>query len=141
MDENTVRILVGLAVLVHGIGHVMGWFPIFGWSEKSGVGWKPDSWLLTRSIGLPASKVLGFLIWTSAAVMAIMAGLAALGWLVPVAWFKDLAVWSSAVSLGGLFLFPNAFATTFNKLGAIAVDLILLVSLLWVEWPPVSGIG
>ena len=141
MDKNLVQILVGLAILAHGIGHVMGWFPIFGWVEKSNLNWKPDSWLLTRFIGLTASKVLGFLIWTAAAVMAIMAGLAALGWLVPAAWFKDLAVWSSAVSLGGLFLFTNAFATTFNKLGAIAVDVVLLVSLLWVDWPPVSGIG
>lgn len=140
MSESTMRIIIGIAILGHGLGHSMGLFPIFDWTfdEKN---WKPDSWLLTKLIGMPLSKVLGFLIWTAAMVMGVMAGLAVFDWLVPQAWFKDLAVWSSVVSLVGLFLFPKAFVAFFNRLGAIVVDVILLVTLLWIPWEPISGIG
>ena len=37
--------------------------------------------------------------------------------------------------LMGLSLYWNAFPSLMNKIGAIAVDVIILVALLWAHWP------
>lgn len=140
MSTETIRIVVGIGLLVHGLGHSLGFFPAFGMAG-SVENWTDHSWLLTGIIGETAARLIGVLLWTAAAVMAVMASLAVFGWLVPQAWFRDLAVWSSVISLAGLFLFPNAFPGLMNKAGAAGVDAALLVILLWKPWPPISGIG
>jgi hypothetical protein len=57
-----------------------------------------------------------------------------MGWL-PVAWWAPLAVGSAIVSLVGLLLFPLAFPTV-STIGAFAVDVVVLVAVLWTDWEP-----
>ena len=46
-----------------------------------------------------------------------------------------LAVISSIASLAGVLFFPVAFPT-FSTIGAVAVDVAVLVATLWFHWTP-----
>lgn len=56
------------------------------------------------------------------------------GWL-PMAWFQPLAIGASVVSLSGLLLFPMAFPP-FSTLGALVVNIAVLMAVLWYRWLP-----
>jgi len=139
MRPETLRIIAGIVILAHGIGHVMGYFPVLGLT--GGIkNWSDRSWILGRLVGDSVARVIGLALWTALLIGFVMTALAVFGWLVPQEWFRDLALWSSAGSLLALFLFPNAFAQIFNKVGAVAVNVALLVILLWKPWPPLSDL-
>jgi hypothetical protein len=57
-----------------------------------------------------------------------------MGWL-PEDWWGPLAIVSSVASLAGVVLFPLAFPT-FSTVGAVAVDVVVLASVLWFDWVP-----
>ena len=56
------------------------------------------------------------------------------GWL-PETWWAPLAIGSSLVSLVGVILFPLAFPT-FSTVGAVAVNLAVLLAVGWLHWTP-----
>ena len=73
---------------------------------------------------------------------SIAAGLAVNGWLISQAAWGTLAIAAAVISLVALALFWNAFPTLIpTKVGAIALDVITLVCLLWANWPTQADIG
>ncbi|GAG01007.1 unnamed protein product, partial [marine sediment metagenome] len=72
----------------------------------------------------------------------VASALGLLGWLVPHEWWRTLAVVSAAVSIVTIMVFWNAFVSLFpNKVGAIGVDIVVLVCLLWLNWPTEAALG
>lgn len=132
-----VKVLIAVVLLAHGLGHSMGLLQLFKVATISPA-WRGDSWLLTGSIGAAGTHLVGVVLWSVAIVG--FAGLAAsvVGWL-PEGWFAPLAIAASVASLAGVVLFPIAFPT-FSTLGAIAVDIAVLVAATWVRLLP-SDIG
>lgn len=121
MSVQTLRLLIGGALLVHGIGHTLGYF-------------KPaHSWLL-RGIPDPTLRVISGVFWAISAIGFIAAAAAFFGILVPQDWWRVLAVVTAVVSLLGLFLFIGNWPA-FNTIGAIGFNLVTLVALLWLRWP------
>ena len=128
------RIIIGLVLLAHGIGHSMGLLGLFKVATvnpamerrlvaAAGVG-RPDAAPGRRRGPLDVSMV-GFV---------ALAGVA-FGWLP-----EDLvgAPWRSSrrsASLAGVLFFPVAFPT-FSTIGAVAVDVAVLVATLWFHWTP-----
>jgi hypothetical protein len=96
--------------------------------------WNGDSWLLTGIAGPGATQAMGAVLWTSAMVGFVALAGVVFGWL-PEAWWSTLAIGASAASLAGLLLFPTAFPT-FSSIGAFAVDVAVLASVLWFHWVP-----
>ena len=127
------RILIAAVLILHGFGHVMGVFPVFGLFKEQGL--SSRSWLLTNLLGEPFTSWLSLLFWLAALLGFVGAGLGVLNWLVPYEWWRAMAVVGAIASLMGLSLYWRAFFTNFNKLSAIGVDLIVLVTLLWLQWP------
>ncbi|MFL7838992.1 MAG: hypothetical protein ACK2U5_15890 [Candidatus Promineifilaceae bacterium] len=125
--------LIAIVFFIHGIGHIMCILPALGLDASPT--WNSYSWLLTNLIGQKAANVVGIIIWLAAIVGFLLAALALLGWGVPYVWWRPLAVVSAVISLIGVILFWNAFASWFNKAGAITVDLAVLVGLLVLHWP------
>jgi hypothetical protein len=82
-------------------------------------------------VGTTVTQVGGGLLWTASIVGFAALAAAILGWL-PASWFPPLAVGSAVASLAGLLLFPIAFPT-FSTLGALAIDLAVLVVAIWYE--------
>jgi hypothetical protein len=121
--------IAAVALIMHGIGHVMGVFPVFNlWSIE---GQSSRSWLLTDFIGKRASDLLSVALWLTAMVGFIAAGLGMLGWLIPATWWQPLAITSSIISIFTIVLYWSAFYTSFNKIAALAVDIVVLGVLLW----------
>lgn len=140
MSATTLRIIIGLVLIVHGIGHAMAFFPVMNLfsTEK----WHHRSWLLTDLVGDSASRVISVVLFGSALIGFIAAALGLFGWLVPHDLWRTLAIVSAVISLVALALFWNSFASLFpNKIGAIAVNLAVLVCLFWLNWPSEADIG
>jgi hypothetical protein len=96
-----------------------------------------DSWLFSKLLGSSLTKVVGFSLFLLALLAFVAAGLSLLGWAVPHELWQQLAIAASILSMVGLALFPHAFPTLFpNVVGALGVDIAVLVSLLWLKWPP-----
>jgi hypothetical protein len=127
MSTTTLRILTGLVLIVHGIGHAMAFFPalnIFS-SDK----WHYRSWMLSGVLGDTVSRLLVIVLFGIGLIGFIAAGLGFFGWLVPHSAWQTLAIGSAVISLVSLVIFWNAFATLIpNKVGAIAVN----IATLWV---------
>lgn len=140
MSPTTLRMIIFFVLLVHGIGHSMAFFP--AWGISSTEKWHHRSWLLTPLIGDKASRVISTVLFLAAFIGFIAAAFGIIGWLVPHEQWRSLAVLSAVISLTALFLFWNSFVALFpNKIGAIAVNLAVLVCLLYLNWPTEADIG
>jgi hypothetical protein len=59
---------------------------------------------------------------------------------VPVELWRPLAIGSAVVSLVGMALFFGTWPP-FNTVAAIAVNVAVLVSLIWMRWPSAAAVG
>ena len=129
MSTSTIRIITGLILFIHGVGHAMAFFPalnIFS-NEK----WHYRSWLLSEFLGDTVSRVLVIILFGGALIGFIAASLGLFGWLIPHSAWQTLAIVSAVISLVALGLFWNSFASLFpNKIGAILVNIATLWALL-----------
>lgn len=140
MSPSTLRAIIGLVFLVHGIGHIMAFFPALNISSTET--WHHRSWLLTDLIGDTASRVFNIILFGAAFIGFIAAGLGLIDWLVPHDSWRTLATVSAVISLVALALFWNSFVAFFpNKIGAIVVNVAVLWGLLVANWPTEADIG
>jgi len=134
MSPEIIRWIVGLAVLGHGLGHVL-FMPVL--SGAMNVDATGRSWLLSGVLGddltrLIASVVAGGLL----AAFVIVAG----GIVAQTTWWRPLAV---AASIGSIVLVTAMWGGLLGgpALSAIAFDAIVLVALLALDWPSRDTIG
>lgn len=129
MSTTTIRLITGLVLIIHGIGHAMAFIPalnLFG-NEH----WHYRSWLLSNMLGDTVSRVLIIILFAIPFFGFIAAGLGIFNVLIPHELWPKLAVISAVVGLVALAIFWNAFASLFpNKIGAVAVNLAVLWALL-----------
>jgi hypothetical protein len=127
MSAITIQVLIAGALLVHGAGHILGF-------------WMPArSWLMPRA-GEPVLRTVSSVLWVLVAAGFILSCLGFLGVVLPADWWRPLAVVSALVSLLGLVLFWGTWPA-FNALGALAMNVVVLVTQLWLRWPPVEMFG
>lgn len=139
MSSTTLRTLIALGLFVHGIGHIQGVMAALGLQATER--WHARSWLFTGLLGDTGASILALIIWLATTIAALAAGLGLLGWLVPHAWWRTAAIVSAVVSLVGLVFYWNSLAAIFNKVGAIGVNLAILVGLVLLNWPSEADIG
>jgi hypothetical protein len=148
MSGTVLRAIIAFVFAFHGVGHAMGIIPALG-IVKVGAsgpgwlkGWSAQSWLLTGLLGDGGSRIVCGLLYLAGLVGFIGAALALLGWGVPHAWWRTLAVASAVVSLLALVLFWNALIFLFpHKVGALAVNVATLVCLMALQWPSEKALG
>jgi hypothetical protein len=139
------KILISALLIIHGLiiaGQSAGSFkPItgpIGLENPSWVSWWPtklgQSWLLS-GLGLERSSIvaIGGLLWLISGLALVAAGLGVFGFIVPVVWWRSLALVGASISLFMLLLH-------FHPLSIIgtASSLAVLVGILWLQWPPTS---
>jgi hypothetical protein len=127
------KIIIGLVLIAHGIGHGLGYAPIFGWAKAEG--WSGDSWMLTGALGPTVSNVIALVLWTIPLVGFVLVGLGVFGVGIPADWIRPMAVVSSVVSIVGVVLFWDALPALTSKIGAIAIDVIVLWAVIVAHWP------
>jgi hypothetical protein len=118
--EVTMRRIVAIVLVAHGIGHTMSVMPVL---IDTPANWHAGSWLLDRLLGERVSSVVGIVTGFALATTFTLAGLSLARWGVHEDWWRGLALWSGIGGLVWLLLYWNSLATLFNKLGAIAVDI------------------
>ena len=148
MSGTTLRLIIAGVICFHGIGHLMGvipalrLIPINDSSPDWLKGWSSRSWLLTNLLGNSVANVICAILFAAGFIGFIGTGLSLLGWLVPHAWWRSLAVVTAVLSLVTLALYWNGLMLFFpHKAGAISVDVATLVCLLWANWPTETAIG
>ena len=148
MSGTTLRTIVTLVLVFHGLGHIMGIIPALGLVNTESTNqdwlknWSSYSWLLTDVLGDSGSRILCFGLFLIGLIGFIGAALGLYGWLVPHEWWRMLAIGSSMISLVTILLFWNALILLFpHKVGAIGVNLAILLFLLWINWPTEADIG
>jgi hypothetical protein len=124
MSPSTIRILIAGALFVHGIGHTLGF-------------WKPAQSLPFLKVPEPTLRLIGGIIWALTAVGFIVSSMGFYGILVPADWWRPLAIVFAVISLVALILFGRSWPL-FNFIGASAMNVAVLIALLWMHWPPFS---
>jgi len=133
MTTKTIRILVFLTLLVHGIGHIQGVVSSLGVKFKDSS--SNVSWLL-KGLGANTNHMICLALYLGAAVLGIATALCFKEWLFSACNWQTLALITALISTSSLVIFPNALAMFFNKAGAIAVNLIIYYSILFNgQWP------
>lgn len=129
------KLVIGIVLLAHGVGHVLGIFPVVGVAPMSTLPkWTGESWLLPSSPPT-MSHAIGGVLWGVALVGFVLLSFVVFGWLSET-WWQPLAVGSAAASLVAVALFPSAFPTLVNVVGAAAVDVVVLVATIAYQWAP-----
>jgi len=139
VSDQALGLVIGAVLLLHGLGHggaigALAWIQRFGPSRTGA--WKAArSWLMPS---LPASTatLLASAFWAAALAGFVLAALSFWG-ILPIGWWQSLAVASAAVSMAGIILFFGNWPL-FNTLAALAVNVGVLVAVLWLSWPPES---
>ena len=127
MSTQILRILIAGALFVHGVGHTLGfWMPARSW--------------LFPNWGEPVLRVISSLFWILTAVSFLAALLGFLGVLIPSGLWRPLAVGTAFVSILGLVLFWGMWPA-FNTIGALGMNIAVLITQLWLSWPPTSMFG
>ena len=128
MTTKTVKLLVFLALLIHGIGHLQG--VVSGLGVKFNETSSKKSWLLKGNSN-HVNRITCLILYMGAALFGIMAALGFKDFLLPHSIWQLFALISAIISSFCLILFPNALAMFFNKIGAIVVNLIIFYSILF----------
>lgn len=143
MSDQMVRLLVGAALLLHGLGHggalgALLWIRFRpGTSTGDWVGAR--SWLVPSLTG-DAAWVIASTFWIVSLIGFVVAALSFWGILVPDELWKPFGVASAIVSLAGIVLFFGNWPL-FNTLAALTMNVAVLVAVLWLRWPPQSLFG
>jgi hypothetical protein len=143
VSPQTTKVIIAGVLLLHGLGHVGALAAIaVNWSDR---GTTTGAWLPARSWLIPSlapqtAKIVASTFWVLATIGFVAAALSFLGIVVPGAMWRQVALASSVVSLLGITL---SFGTwpAFNIIAALGVNVAILVTQVWLHWPPLALFG
>ena len=127
--------------MLHGLGHVgaLGALVAQGRVVSTGSWLRARSWLFP-SLAVPVATTVASVFWVLSTIGFVAAAMSFWGVLVPGDAWRQLALASSIVSALGIVLFFGTWPT-FNTLAALAVNIAVLVTQLWLHWPPQAMFG
>jgi hypothetical protein len=143
MSTQIVFLVVGAVLLVHGIAHV-GPIGAYIWI-KTKPGDNTSGWLAARSWLFPslpptAATVVASVFWALCIIGFVAAALSFWGIIFPGEVWRQLAIASALVSSTGIVLFFGTWPI-FNTIAALAVNVTVLVTQLWLHWPSAAMMG
>lgn len=133
MTSKSIKLVAFFVLLVHGIGHFQG--VAAGLGLKINNAHPANSWLL-KSLSEQTNKKICLLLFLVTGLVGILTALSFKGILLSDSMWQTLALVTAFLSTCCLIMFPNGLAMFFNKMGAIAVNLIVFYSILFQQnWP------
>ena len=134
MSPSTIRIIVAIVFILHGLGHVLVFLAGFG--VKLSENHSLNSWLFSNLLGEKASRFLGMGIALISLFGFILAGLSILDIALPQNYWQTLVLYAAIISMAGLIFYWYSFPFFIpNKAGIILVNCITIISILWIHWP------
>ena len=149
LSPSVLKIIIIVALAAHGIAHAIALSGLVGQSVSgaSASHVAVRSWLLP-GLGTNAAAVVAIPFWLAATVGFLLAALSFWGILVPDAPWRQIAVASALVSIVGIAFLgaswpgsPTEARAILNTGIAIAMNVAVLVSLLWLNWPAQAMFG
>jgi len=149
VSDQFIKILVAGALLVHGLGHTGAigalLFINLSHSTNNGTGTNTGGWLPARSwllpsLGSPTATTVASIFWVLSTIGFVTAAMSFWGFLVPTDAWRQIAIVSSFISILGIALFFGTWPA-FNTVAALAVNVAVLVTQLWLYWPPQEMFG
>jgi len=129
-----IKTIAFIVLLVHGIGHLQGVVISSGLLTVKG-NWNASSWLFDKFAGEDTTRYICLGLHLITTLIGIAAGLSYRGIILQTGTWQSLALITCILSTMALVTFPNAIAQSFNKVGAIAVNLIFYYSILFgAQW-------
>jgi cytochrome c biogenesis protein CcdA len=124
MDNNTLRWVIIIVLLAHGIGHIMGFLE--SWTSIS-AGFTNQPWILSNNVTIESVVGRAFgLLW----LVAMIGFLGAVfGLFAHHEWWRTLAIASAFISLVAILPWWNT-VTSGARFGAVLVDVITILTLL-----------
>ena len=141
MSAQTIKLFIAGVLLLHGLGHVgaLGALVAQGRVVSTGSWLRARSWLFP-SLAASVATTVASIFWVLSTIGFVAAAMSFWGVLVPGDAWRQLALASSIVSALGIVLFFGTWPT-FNTLAALAVNIAVLVTQLWLHWPPQAMFG
>jgi hypothetical protein len=143
MPDQTIKLIAAGALLLHGLGHggalgALAWIRLRPGSNTS-------AWLAARSWLMPAlsadtATALASAFWIASLVGFVITAMSFWGVGVPADLWRPLGVASAIVSGAGIVLFFGTWPM-FNTLAALAMNVAVLVAVLWLRWPTDAILG
>ena len=143
MPIQTQRLLVGGALLLHGLGHGGALGALIWIRQRPGTDtgdWQAARSWLAPALTAPTAMLVASAFWVLALLGFVAAALSFWGVLLPIAVWRPVAVAAALVSLAGIALFLGTWPA-FNTAAAMAMNVAVLVALLGFGWPPRALFG
>jgi hypothetical protein len=142
MSDQTVKLITAGVLLLHGLGHggalgALAWIRMRP-GTPTGAWHAAQSWLLPLSADTATAVASAF--WIASLVGFVVAAMSFWNVLIPESVWRPLAAASALVSIAGIALFFGTWPT-FNTLAALAVNVAVLVAVLWLRWSPAASLG
>jgi len=141
MSAQTIKVLIAGGLLLHGLGHggAIGALVALGRGTSGGLWLPARSWLFP-SLAAPTARTVATAFWVLSMIGFVAASMSFWGILVPGNAWRQLALASSIVSILGIAFFFGTWPT-FNTLAALTMNIAVLVTQLWLHWPPQTMFG
>ena len=133
MTTKTIRLIAFIVLLVHGIGHFQGVVASLGVKINNSA--SSSSWIL-KGMKEQAARTICFVLFLLTGLAGIITALGFFGVVFHGNHWETMALVTAFMSSVCLILFWNCFAMFFNKIGAIAVNILIYYSILFnQQWP------
>ncbi len=137
MSDQTIKLVAAGVLLLHGLGHG-GALGALAWIRFR-PGTPTGGWLAARSWLVPSlptdtATTLASALWIASLAGFAIAAMSFWGVVIPGSVWRPLAVASALASIAGITLFFGTWPM-FNTFAALAVNVAVLVAVLWLRWP------
>ena len=141
MSPPTIKLLITGVLLLHGLGHggVIGALIAIDKGIQGGKWLPARSWLLPN-LAPQTAKMIAITFWALSLFGFVAAALSFWGILLPGDWWRPLALIFAFISFIGITLFWGTWPM-FNALAAQVVNLTVIITQLWLHWPPLIMFG
>jgi hypothetical protein len=149
MTTSTTRILIIWGLLSHALAHAVALGALAVQRKRGPYGSRVvvKSWFL-RSVPPQSAAAVAIPFWTLPTIGFLAAVLSFWGVVVPGSIWRQMAVASALISVLGIVLFSGTWPGSQNRPRnilntsiALIMNIAVLVSLLWLRWPPVDLFG
>ncbi len=125
--------ILGLFLIAHGLAHAAVWMAPIP-REGEGVPFDPShSWLLSGLVGGDSARLLSIILAAVATAAFVVGGV---GLLAHGAWWRPLVIGAAAASLALIALYFHPWLSV-----GLALEVAILLSLLWANWPSRELVG
>jgi hypothetical protein len=137
MSDQTIKLVAAGVLLLHGLGHggalgALAWIR-FRPGTPAGDWRAAHSWLVP-SLPADTATTLASALWIVSLVGFVIAAMSFWGVAIPGSIWRPVAVASALASIAGITFFFGTWPM-FNTFAALAVNVAVLVAVLWLHWP------